>query len=93
MKKKSFASIYSSIKHFVDEEVFNQKREFISTENVDFEGRAVQSSVIKIDIPRDRYKGLSATDFCLENQLSVGVPLNPVKCSLVNSFEEDAQIR
>lgn len=91
--KKSFASIYSAKIPFAPEGVLNRKREFIATENVDFEGRPIPSSVVHVDSPQDRYKGLTASDFALENQLAVGVQLNPVKCSLVNSYEEDSQIK
>lgn len=91
--RKSFASIYSAKIPFASETKINCKREFIASENVDFEGRPVPSSVVKIDSPQDRYKGLTASDFSLENQLAVGVQLNPVKCCLVNSFEEDSLIK
>lgn len=90
--KKSFAKIYSSNIPFVSEDVFRVKREYFATENVDFEGRSIPSSVYKVDDPSSRYKGLTANDFCLENQLAVGVPMNPIKCSLVNSSEEDSKI-
>lgn len=91
--RKSFVKSYSTPFVMPSEKVFNQKREYIATESIDFEGRPIQSSVIKVDSPADRYKGFKASDFALENQLAVGVVLNPVKCSLATSFEEDAQIK
>lgn len=91
--RNSFANIYSRVFVLPSEDCFATKREYIGTENIDFEGRAVQSSAIKIDDPKNRYKGMRADDFCLENQQSLGVSLNPVRLSLVNSFEEDSQIK
>lgn len=91
--RKSFVRCYSTPFQMPSEKAFFKKREFIATEQIDFEGRPIQSSAVKIDNPVDRYKGLKASDFALENQLAVGVQLNPVRCSLVNSFEEDSQIK
>lgn len=93
MARKSFAKIYSGRCHFPDEKIFHTKREYLASDMIDFEGKSISTTVYKVDSPVDRYKGLNATDFALENQLAVGVQLNPVKCSLSTSNDEVNQIK
>lgn len=89
MKKKSFAKIYESRVTY-NEDCFSNTREYLSTEPCEFEGKIINQSTYKVDDPCHRYDGLDASDFALENQVAVGVVMNPVKCSfgagVVDSF-------
>lgn len=81
--RKSFASIYSAIIPFaVEKDSFHVKREYLSSETIDFDGRPIKSSCYKVDDPTTRYKGLKGVDFALENQLAVGANMPPIKCNL-----------
>lgn len=91
LRKKSFNKIYDSSFIF-DESSLHQKRECLSTEKTEFEGKILSQSVYVIDNPDERYKGLKASDFALENVLEQGTEQRSVKCSL-NSFEIESQLK
>ena len=56
---------------------YNCKVPVLQTSSTDFEGRAVSCSSFGFDDPSTRYKGLTAVDFCLENQQAVGFTPKP----------------
>lgn len=91
MSKKSFAKSYGSSVLF-DESPFFRKREYLSTEKTEFEGKSLTQSVYVVDDPKTRYNGLKASDFALENLLESGLEQKLVKCSL-NSSEIEEQIK
>lgn len=51
------------------------KVEYLTTEPCLVDGRQLSQSKFAVDDSSDRYKGLTALDFCLENQLAAGVNL------------------
>ena len=79
--KKAFALIYGSELKF-DESHYDISRDYHAVEKSDFEGKQISVSCYKSDIPSKRYSGMTVTDFALENQIAVGLPLNPVKCEM-----------
>lgn len=81
MKPKTFISVYSSRPKF-DESGFNRKREYLSSIEAEFEGRIIKKSAYVVDDPRKRFEGMKASDFALENQLALNVPMQEVRCSL-----------
>lgn len=81
----SFASIYHR-RHNFNKVDYNKPVPILSTSQSEFEGRKVSSSAFTIDNPKDRYKGLSAVDFSLENQQLVG--FNPKPCFYSRSSSE-----
>lgn len=91
LKKRSFTKMYDSSIKF-DETSLHQKRECLSTEKTEFEGKILSQSVFITDNPDERYKGLKASDFALENILEQGSEQRSVKCSL-NSFEIESQLK
>jgi hypothetical protein len=54
------------------------------------EGRQLSRSEVAFDDSRTRYKGLSALDFCLENQLAAGVDLKFSQVSMSQFQAVDA---
>lgn len=72
----SFASIYNR-RHTFEKVDYNKPVPILSSSESEFEGRKVSSSAFTIDNPKDRYKGLSAVDFSLENQQLVGFTPKP----------------
>lgn len=70
---------------------YNNPREMLSVEIVDFEGRPVQTTKFVVDDPLTRFNGFKSSDFALENQIAVGVPLKPAFCSLQRN-EIDSEI-
>ena len=65
--------------------------EMLTTVKMDFEGKAVTGSKFVVENPTERFKGLKASDFAIENQIAVGVKVAPAKCSL-HTNEIDYQI-
>lgn len=75
---KSHAKIYTERHRFSCEKSLNAPVPLLRSTKVDFEGRKVSSSEFVIDDPSTRYKGLTAVDFCLENQNDNGFVGRPV---------------
>lgn len=77
-----FYTVSSRFKDDVDypEQHFRNKREMLSQESVDFEGKQISVSKYVVDDPCHRYDGLKASDFALENLIAQNVPLEPVMC-------------
>ena len=72
----SFSCVYCR-RHVFNKVDYNRPVPILSTSQSEFEGRKVSSSAFTIDNPKDRYKGLFAVDFSLENQQLVGFTSTP----------------
>lgn len=90
--RKSFVKIYSKSPRYADEDTLQRSREYLGSEQVDFEGRAINKSVYKVDDPKTRYKGLRGVDFSLENQILVGADLDKSVLLSPSMLEIERQI-
>lgn len=54
---------------------------FYSIESSMIEGRAVRVSKMSTDVPSERFKGLHAIDFCLQNLLAQNADLKSMSLS------------
>lgn len=52
--------------------VFAKPREICDTEQVVDNGRVVKKAVIKVERPMERFAGMKASDFALENIIAAG---------------------
>lgn len=66
------------------------KIEYLKQEPELVEGRQLSRSVLAFDDSAHRYDGLSAMDFCLENQLAAGVDLKSASVSMSQFQAVDA---
>lgn len=60
------------------------KCDLLTSEQSEFDGRIVEVPKYVTDVPSERYKGLKASQFCLETLLAVGADLRSENRFTVN---------